>query len=197
MGLGANAPKDLPPIMRNHDLTKFLTTMGGFHNLKWNQMADVASQFRGDRNYLKMTYGMVMAGIIPAVLGSWISGRGPEEGENPGAWAAKRALLFPLETMAILNIAVDAIDNRGDVRLSPIVSSVERAAKAAHTALGDNPEKDRVGLGMDFLQATMELFGVSGTDQAFKIARYGRRVSKGEIPNFNPWEAVMGSAPKK
>jgi hypothetical protein len=193
MGLGANAPKDLPPIMRNHDLTKFLTTMGGFHNLKWNQMADVASQFSGDRKYLKMTYGMVMAGIIPAVLGSWISGRGPEEGENPGAWAAKRALLFPLETMAILNIAVDAIDNRGDVRLSPIVSSVERAAKAAHTALGDNPEKDRVGLGMDFLQATMELFGVSGTDQAFKTARYLRKVNQGKISNPNPVEAIIGA----
>jgi hypothetical protein len=50
---------------------------------------------------------------------------------------------------------------------------------------------------MDFLQATMELFGVSGTDQAFKIARYGRRVSKGEIPSFNPWEAVMGAKTTK
>jgi len=46
MGLGSNAPKDLPPIMRNNDFTKLITTLGGFHNLKWNQMSGLASEAR-------------------------------------------------------------------------------------------------------------------------------------------------------
>lgn len=193
MGLGSNAPKDLAPIMRNNDVTKLLTTMGGFHNLKYNQIAGEVNAFRNGGSAANLTYGLIMAAIIPAVLGSYISGRGPKDDENTGEWAAKRALLFPLETMAILNIAVDAIENGSDMRYSPIASDLERGRHAASAALKpDEGDKDWTGIGMDSLQTAMEFYGVSGTDQAFKIARYARRAQQGKIADPNLHDAVLG-----
>lgn len=195
-GLGANAPKDLPPVMRNNDVTKLLTTLGGFHNLKYNQIAGVVNKYRGGGTAGNLAYGAIMAAIIPAVMGPLITGRGPKDDENPGVWAAKRALLFPAETMALLNIGVEAIENKGDVRLSPIVSTAERGFKAAVHAGADKEDKDWTGIGMDALQSTMEAFGVSGADQLFKTGRYARRASEGEIADPNAWDAVAG-APHK
>jgi hypothetical protein len=197
MGLGSNAPKDLAPIMRNHDLTKLLTTMGGFHNLKYNQMADVASQFRNGGGFGKLTYGMIMAGLIPAVMGPLITGRGPKDGENVAGWAAKRALLFPAETMAILNIGVEALENHGDMRYSPIASMLERTAKDGAHAMSDSDSKDWTGMGLGALQTAMEGLGVSGTDQAFKVGRYARQAAQGKIENPNPWDAVAGGPPHR
>lgn len=196
MGLGSNAPKDLAPIMRKNDLTKLLTTMGGFHNLKWNQMSDVASQFGRDRNVGNLTYGMLMAAVIPSIMGPLITSHGPKDDENKGVWAAKRALLFPAETMAVVNIAVEAMENGGDVRFSPIVSTMERAAKAGVHATADKEDKDWTGIGMDALQSAMDFYGVSGTDQGFKTLRYGRKAQQGKIDNPNVFDAVAGS-PRK
>lgn len=197
MGLGSNAPKDLAPIMRKNDLTKLLTTMGGFHNLKWNQMADVASQFGRDRNVGNLTYGMLMAAVIPSIMGPLITSHGPKDGENKGAWAAKRALLFPAETMAVVNIAVEAMENGGDIRFSPIVSTMERAAKAGVNSTAEKEDKDWTGIGMDALQSAMDFYGVSGTDQGFKTLRYGRKAQQGQIDNPNVFDAVAGQAPVK
>lgn len=196
MGLGSNAPKDLAPVMRRNDLTKLLTTMGGFHNLKWNQMADVANRFGRDRNVGNLTYGMMMAAVIPAIMGPLITNKGPKDDENKGLWAAKKALLFPAETMAIVNIALEAMENGGDVRFSPIASAVERAAKAGVHATADNPDKDWTGIGMDTLQSSMDLYGVSGTDQTFKVLRYARKAQQGQIDDPNVVEAVVGQPGK-
>jgi len=194
MGLGSNAPKDLAPIMRNNDVTKLLTTMGGFHNLKWNQIADVSSEFGKSRKVGQLTYGMIMAAIIPAIMGPLLTGRGPEDDENKGTWAAKRALLFPAETMAIMNIGVEALENKGDVRFSPVVSMIERGAKAVVHATSDAEIKDRVGIGLDTLQAAMEAYGVPGTDQIFKTLRYTRKSQQGKIEHPNVWGAVAGAS---
>jgi hypothetical protein len=197
MGLGSNAPKDLPPIMRQNDFTKLLTTMGGFHNLKYNQIQGAASSFRDGGGVGKLTYGAIMAAIIPAIMGPLITGRGPKEDENVAGWAAKRALLFPAETMAILNIGVEALENGGDVRFTPIVGTIERAAKAGVHATADKEDKDWAGIGMDELQSSMEAFGVSGTDQAFKIGRYAKKVNEGKIDNPSIVDAIAGSGSTK
>ena len=196
MGLGSNAPKDLPPIMRNNDFTKLITTLGGFHNLKWNQMSGLASEARNGGGLGKLTYGMLMAAVIPAVLGQLVTGHGPKDDENAGLWAAKRALLFPAETVPVLGNVVEGMEGKGDISFSPLQGMAERAAKAGAHAASDSDDKDWTGIGMDGVQSAMDAFGVVGTDQAAKIIRYARKASNGEIDSPNVWDAVAGSARK-
>jgi hypothetical protein len=196
MGLGSNAPKDLPPIMRNNDFTKLITTLGGFHNLKWNQMSQEVHQVRNGGGVGHFTYGMLMAAIIPAVLGKRVTGHGPKDGENAGLWAAKCALLFPIETLPILGNVLEGMEGKGDTSFSPLQGMAERAAKAGAHATADNDAKDWTAIEMDGLQSAMDAKGVIGTDQAFKTARYAHQASKGNIENPNVWDAVVGK-PRK
>jgi hypothetical protein len=196
MGLGSNAPKDLPPIMRNNDITKLITTLGGFHNLKYNQMAGAVSEARNGGSIGKLSYGMLMAAVIPAVLGQLVTGRGPKDGENAGLWAAKRALLFPAETIPVIGNILEGAEGKGDVSFSPLQGMGERVAKAAAHVGATNDDKDWTGIGMDGVQSAMDAFGVVGTDQAFKTARYARAANNGSIENPNVWDSIAGSAHK-
>ncbi len=195
MGLGSNAPKDMPPIMRNNDLKKLLTTLGGFDSLKRNQAADVWGGFRNGGTPAQLVYGMIMAIHDPGCGGGRTScGHRPQDGENVGSWLANRALLFSLQTVAILNLAVSALENHGEVNVSPAVNPVERGMKAIHRGTSDSPNKDSTGTGMDALQGGMEMLGVSGTDQAFRTAHYVRRALQGEIANPNVTDAIRDYA---
>jgi len=130
------------------------------------------------------------------VLGQLVTGHGPKDDENAGLWAAKRALLFPAETVPVLGNVVEGMEGKGDISFSPLQGMAERAAKAGAHAASDSDDKDWTGIGMDGVQSAMDAFGVVGTDQAAKIIRYARKASNGEIDSPNVWDAVAGSARK-
>jgi hypothetical protein len=197
MGLGSNAPKDLPAVMRKNDFWKIMTTLGGFENLKLNQIMDVGHSFGQDRSVGKLTYGMIMAAMIPAVIGSYVSGSRPKDDENPGEWAAKRALLFPIETIPILGNAVRAWEEGTDAKFTPIINVVTKAVTAGVQAKSDKEDKDWTGIGLNAGEAAGDFFGVPGTTQAARIARYAHRAHQGKIDNPNPWDAVVGAPSKK
>lgn len=201
-GLGANAPKDIPPIMRNNDFWKMMTTLGGFENLKYNQIArlshDALAPNRGSigARAAKLTFGAACAFIIPSILGAYISGRRPGDDQNPGEWAAMRALLFPVETIPLLGNIAKAIETKGDVQFSPVANIGTRIVKTGIAATSDKEDKDWTGIGLDSLQTAMEAAGIPGTAQIFKTTHYVRKANKGEIENPNVWDAVAGGTRK-
>lgn len=204
MGLGSNAPKDLPAIMRKNDFWKLVTTLGGFENLKWNQMADVTHGFAEDRragaslslSAGRLTYGMLMTAVIPAVVGAYVSGDRPKDDENAGEWAARRALLFPLETVPLLGNVSRAIDERNDAKFTPLVNMVDKAVTAGSQATSGKEDKDWTGIGLNASEAAGQAFGVPGTTQMMRTARYARRAQQGRIPDPSLLDAVLG-APHK
>jgi hypothetical protein len=204
MGLGSNAPKDLPAVMRKNDFWKIVTTLGGFENLKLNQIADVSYGVGRDRaagagglgaagNF---TYRMLMAAIIPAVVGAYVQGKRPKDDENAAEWAAHRALLFPPETLPLLGNVTRAIDEGSDAKFTPMVNVVDKAVKAGSAAASDKEDKDWTGIGLNAGEAAGQLAGVPGTIQAARTARYWHRADLGEIDDPNTWDSVVG-APRK
>ena len=201
-GLGSNAPKDIPAIMRNSDFWKVITTLGGFENLKFNQIdeqihkAAAPNQGSFAARAGKFTYGSAMAFIIPSVIGAFVQSRRPKEGESWGRWAANRALLFPIETIPLLGQVAKAIETKGDVQFSPIANIATMGVKAGVEALSDKEDKDWTGIGLDALQAAMVSAGVPATAEGFRITHYVRKANAGKIENPNAWDAVVG-APHK
>jgi ddrB-like ParB superfamily domain/Large polyvalent protein associated domain 22 len=196
MGLGSHAPKDLPPIMRNNDFTKMITMFGGFGNLKWNQVSNEVHDYRNGGSGGALTYGLLMAAMIPFALGNFVTGHGPMDGENPGLWAAKRAVLGTFEHIPVFGNVLEAWERGGDASFSPIFAMLERAAKVGARANSDKENKDWTGIGLDTLQTAMEALGVPGTDQAAKSIRYARQAGQGKVENPNAWDALVGSAHK-
>jgi hypothetical protein len=198
LGLGTSAPKDLPAIMRSNEFNKFITTLYGFHNGVYNQLRDIGHQARYDHNVGKATLATVLTAVLPAVLGSYLTGRGPSdnekkpEGENPGWWAAKQSLLFAADTVPILRSVASAMEGGHDVQFSPIENVMEKGGKAAAEALSDKDEKDWLGIGLNAAEAGGEMAGVPGIHQVVKIGRYAKRASEGKLENPNLWNAVVG-----
>lgn len=192
LGLGTAAPKDLPAIMRNNDFTKMITTLYGFHNGVYNQLRDIVHQFRYDGNVGKLTYAAALTAIVPAVLGSLVTGDGPQDGENIGLWAAKRALLFSADTLPLLSSVAQFLVRGRDMQFTPIESVIQKGAKAALEAKADNQDKDWLGIGLDAAESAGALLGVAGSQQAVKTLRYVKRAHEGKIENPNLWNALAG-----
>ena len=64
---------------------------------------------------------------------------------------------------------------------------------AGAKAISNSEDKDWTGTGTDTLQSAMEVFGVSGRDQAFKTLHYVKRAQQRDVENPNVWDAVVGS----
>jgi hypothetical protein len=192
LGLGSGAPKDLPPIMRGNDLAKVMTMFYSFHNGIYGQVREIGHQFAQNGSAAKLSYGLALSVIAPALLGSLVSGNGPKDGENKGLWAAKRALLFSADTMPILRDAASAIDSDGEVK-NPLMNMAAKATKATQEAMSESDDKDWNGIGLNYLEVGGQLAGVPGTTQAMKPLRYMNQVRKGNVESPNVWDAVAGS----
>lgn len=142
------------------------------------------------------TYRMLMAAIIPAVLGAYVSVHGPNDDENAAEWAAKRALLFPPETVPLLGNMTRAIEEGNDAKFSPFVGVIDKAVTAGVQAGSDKEDKDWTGIGLNAGEAAGRVAGVPGTIQAARVLRYVHRENIGMISDPNAWDAVVG-APHK
>lgn len=197
LGLGSGAPKDLPPIMRNNDLSKLLTMFYSFHNGIYGQVRDIGHQFAQKGGVGKLTYGMALSVLMPAILSSLVSGNGPKDGENKGLWAAKKALLFGADTIPLLRDTASAVDRDGDVKFTPLADVLSKGAKTTQRAFADNDDKDWEGIGLNYLEVGGDLAGVPGTTQAMKPLHYLHQVHRGNIEDPNMWDALAGHAPHK
>lgn len=201
LGLGSGAPKDLPPIMRNGDLSKFMTMFYSFHNGIYNQVRDIGHTYamsnKGIGDVGKLTYGMALSVLVPAMLSQMVTGKGPQDGENDGLWAAKRSLLFAMDTMPILRDVSSALDSDGEVKFNPLMNVLSKGTKATQEAMGDSPHKDWKGIDLNALESGMDLAGIPGTTQIMKPMHYMNQVSKGKVDSPNAWDALVGSAPSK
>ena len=193
LGLGTNAPKDLPAIMRNNDFTKLITVLYGFHNGVYNQMRDNAHQFRYGGGVAKLTYSTILTALAPALLGALATGDKPKDGENWGLWAAKKALLFSADTVPLLGSVAHGMVEGRDMQLTPIENVLAKGVKALyHAAKPGDGDRDWLGIGLDAAESAGGILGVPGTGQVVKTARYLRRASAGKVQNPSVWGAVLG-----
>ena len=192
LGLGSQAPKDLPAIMRNNEFNKFITTLYGFHNGVYNQMRDNAHAFRYDRNVVRLTLSTVLTAVLPAAMGAWLTGHGPKDGENVGAWVAKRSLLFAADTVPILRSVASFLDGGDDVQFSPIERILQNGAKTAMDATSDKDDKDWIGIGLNAADFAGEIGGVPGMHEGLKVLRYIHRANQGNVAAPNVLDAITG-----
>jgi hypothetical protein len=197
LGLGSGAPKDLPPIMRNNDFTKFMTTFYSFHNGIYGQVRDIGHQFAANGGVGKLAYGLALSVLVPSVLSALVTGDKPKDGENPGLWAAKRALMFGGDTIPVIRDAVAALDRDGDVKFNPLMDVLSKGVKATQQLTSDKEDKDYTGIGLNYLDTLGELGGIPGTNQALKPLRYLNHVRQGEVDNPNLVDAFVGAPRKK
>ena len=182
LALGSGAPKDLPAVMRNNELTKLVTMFYGFHNGTYGQMRDIFHNVNGMSDLPKMSAQLAMTAIVPAILSQLVLGKLPDDEENKGLWAIKKSLLFSMDTIPVLRDFAMAMERGGDYKYTPLATAMEKSAKAAYHTLQDKPEKDWTHIGLEWADSVGYAAGIPGTGQAMKVAKYAHRVHQGKEP---------------
>ena len=121
-----------------------------------------------------------------------MTGDGPKDGENPGLWAAKKALLFSADTVPVLGSFAHAAVERRDMQLTPLENVFTKAGKVAMDATSGKEDKDWLGIGLNAAEAAGDVAGVPGSGQLVKTLRYAHRANQGKIENPSWWDAIAG-----
>jgi hypothetical protein len=182
MTQGAGGAKDLAAIQRNNELAKSLTMFYSYFSVLYNRMRDMKRDVQEIRDMPRFLSRAFFTVMVPAVLGELILGRGPDEDEEPEAWAIRKVLLYPFMSVPLLRDVVSAMDSGYDYRFSPIATVFDKIGRAA-TDTGELFTEDDIDWGdyaANVAQTIGYVFGVAGTAQVAATSKYLWRVSEGE-----------------
>ena len=111
---GSGGPKDLAAVSRNNEAMRLLTMFYSYFSALYNRQRtlgrDVARAVknRDMTNFPELLARSFFMIVFPAIISELIVGRGPEEDEDPAAWAARKVALYPLMTAPILRDVISA-----------------------------------------------------------------------------------------
>jgi hypothetical protein len=178
---GGAGAKDLAAIQRNNELAKAVTMFYSYFSVLYNRQRDMGRDVQEIRDMPRFLSRVFFTIMVPAVMGELILGRGPDEDEEPEAWAIRKALLYPFMSVPILRDVVSSIDSGYDYRFSPMAAVFDKIGKAA-TSTGKVIEGD-----IDWDEYALRVaetigyvFGVAGTAQISATGKYLWRVNEGE-----------------
>lgn len=181
MTQGAGGAKDLAAIQRNNELAKSLTMFYSYFSVLYNRMRDMGREVQEIRDMPRFLARVFFTVMVPAILGELILGRGPDDDEDPAAWAIRKVLLYPMMSVPVLRDVVSSIDSGFDYRFSPMATLFDKVGKAA-TATGKlfTDDIEWGDYSLKVAETIGYVFGVAGTAQMSATGKYLWRVSEGE-----------------
>ena len=139
---GGGGAKDLAAVQRNNELMKLMTMYYTPFSALYARLRDVGHQQAVQGiGYLPTavarTIGLV---LIPALLGDYLAGRGPDDDEDEVWWAIRKMLLYPVASLpffrdfsGLMEQKMIALSGEGKMdfqpsyQISPIVSAIGKA----------------------------------------------------------------------
>ena len=139
---GGGGAKDLAAVQRNNELMKLMTMYYTPFSALYARLRDVGHQQAVQGiGYLPTavarTIGLV---LIPALLGDYLAGRGPDDDEDEVWWAIRKMLLYPVASLpffrdfsGLMEQKIIALSGEGKMdfqpsyQISPVVSAIGKA----------------------------------------------------------------------
>ena len=204
MTLMSGAAKDLVGLQRSPDtFTKLVTMFMGDGTAQFNLLRNAGHKgLAGIPEFTAVAVMMSMANII----GDYLKGQKPAEGEDKRKWALRKALLAwsqPIPIMRDLANATDATLNGnpfgGDYRLSPVMGAAQKAINLVGKDLPAvlDGKQEYPDFAIHAFDTLGTLSGIGGTSQATASAKYLRRVQKGQEKPENLGELVYNTVTGK
>mgnify|MGYP001231088414 CR=1 FL=1 len=189
-------PKDIVPIQRKDGLMKLLTMFMGDASSNYNMLRNAGHNIDGLKGIptFTLTAALIMAA---GVLGELIKGQGPDDDEDPRAWAARKALLQPFQTVPVLRDGAAAVDNIAagkpfkDYRFSPALQAVQKVVDSVDASVKFSKGDMEFGdWAIKSGEAAGFAFGVAGTAQVAASAKYLKRYHEGEEQPANAAQLI-------
>lgn len=134
---GTGNQKDAAKVVTSSEYSRLFTMFYSAFSAIHNEIWDLTRQTKDDmvnRNFqsllTKRLAEWTMVVLLPAVLGSLISGQGPDEDENAAWWATKQVMLYPTVGLPVIRDVAGHIESGFDYKFSPVQKVFENTAKA-------------------------------------------------------------------
>lgn len=144
---GAGGAKDLAAVQRGNEFQKLAVMFYSYFNHLYNRQRDIGRSARDASS--AGDFAMILARsfflmVVPAILGNLISGQGPKEDEDWGAWAARKIGANMFAGVPVLRDAVNLVERKwsgefASYQATPAaraVDVIERTASDAFKGLG-------------------------------------------------------------
>lgn len=201
--VGSGLIKDLSPLLQGggkigqaigSEQLKGITFMGSFFNITHNLMRESYKKSNKleifgvkaiptEANFYRQTMWYL---TVPALLGAWITGDGPDDDESILAWAAKNVAAYGLATVFFVRDIVSVA--RGFGPSSSYTRALDAASKLVKESVKIAEDEKDVDLktAAKITRATGMLFPVPGAGQAARTMEY-----LGSDEDFNPYKALV------
>jgi hypothetical protein len=193
---GTGSIKDQPLVQRGSEVSKLFTLYYSFFSAQHNMQVDLTRKTRRaildgsgkDLGDLAMKWTYLV--VFPAILAPLMVGDGPDEDENPAAWAARKVALYPFAAVPFMRDIVGSWDSGFDYTMSPVsrigTSIVNLGDEFVKAAEG---EPDPLGMATDAMDVSGYLFGLPLGQVKTTIKALAEAHESGEI---NPAEILFG-----
>lgn len=144
-GQGSGGVKDLAQIQRGDEGKRLFSMFYSYFSVLFNLMARRINLTDASPKRIGQAFeSMFLLVILPAILSELITGRGPEEDEDPGEWAMKTIAIYPAQSVILGRDLVSGVLGDYGYQMSPIVGTGATLAKgfniAAEQLFGDDEE---------------------------------------------------------
>jgi hypothetical protein len=190
---GSGGAKDLAAVQRSNDLMKLFTMFYSYFSVLYNRLRNMSRlKGMGEITFLDVAFKSFVMVMLPAVAAELLSGRGPDDDEDPAEWAVRKIALYPLMSVPLLRDMANSWDSGYGYQLTPLSRGLETAVKLpgqlADTAAGEKDVDDLIFQAFDL---PGYLFGLP-TGQVKKTGRYIWDVWDGDIRPEDGGEIVKG-----
>ena len=197
LNLMAGNPKDLLGVQRDPDkFMKLVTMFMGDGPAQYNLLRNAGHKMDGLSGIGTFT-GTAIAVSMANIIGDYLKGQKPADGEDKRKWALRKALLAWSQPIPIIRDVASAVDGKlagkpfSDYRLSPVVTVGQKLVDGIHRVqmLAEGTEK-APDFAIHALDTIGTVYGVGGTSQFVASAKYLRRVQTGEEKPANAMELI-------
>ncbi|WP_407845090.1 hypothetical protein [Desulfovibrio falkowii] len=146
---GSGSAKDLASIQRGGEFQKLITMFYTPFSAHYNLLARRVNQGRkqGWRGVPGLAWYAFVMWVVSPVVTNLVTGRGPDDGEDWGAWALHLALREPFNVLPVARDIVGAVGTGFDYEFTPAGAAVNSGIKfgeAVYKAIADD-DYDRLG----------------------------------------------------
>jgi len=192
MAQSSGLAKDLAVIQSSGgDLFKIFTMFYSFFSVSYNQFRRVSRQFdyTNPTHWPKAMVALAHIWLVPALMGAFLAGNGPDDDEDWLTWGAKEVALFPFSSVVLLR---DVASYVARPYFGAQVTPLEGALRSLGDTVGALKDGD---IDRKDLHAAFDLAGFTWglpTKQMWATGEFMYDWMDGRVEPENPAEAAQG-----
>jgi hypothetical protein len=127
---GSGGAKDLAAVQRGSDLMKLFTMFYSYFSVLYNRLRNMGRLKNiGEIGFMDVAFKSFVMVMAPALISEMLANRGPDDDEDPAAWALREIAFYPLGTIPIVRDMANVWKDGYSYSLTPLSRALELSSR--------------------------------------------------------------------